>query len=152
MKRFTDRIIRCGWLVVFLLLVSLAPVTFTACDNPAPELNISMETDLSGVLAALNNANTSLGDKLSSIEKAMSDGLADSQEALEMVRKAVASMEGTMAEKLAAIEEEERPGLFARIKAQYIEAREGRNRKLLSEQAEAKADAAPASSYEEPAK
>ncbi len=103
MKRFTDRIIRRGWLVAFLLLVS-APVTFTACDNPAPEFTISMETDFSGVLAALNNANTSLGDKLSSIEKSMSDGLADSQEALEMVRKAVASMNGTMAEKLAAIE------------------------------------------------
>ena len=47
--------------------------------------------------------------------------------------------------------------LFARIKAQYIEAREGRNRKLLSEQAEAEAKAGdtggkPASSYEEPAK
>ena len=64
-------------------------------------------------------------------------------------RKLIDSME-----KLAAIEEEERPGLFARIKAPYIEAREGRNRKLLGEQAavEAKADAMPASSYEEPAK
>ena len=104
MKRFTNRIIHCGGLVSFLLLVPLASVTFTACGNPAPELNISMETDFSGVLAALNNANTSLSDKLSSIEKAMSDGLADSQEALEMVRKAVESMNGTMAEKLAAIE------------------------------------------------
>ena len=64
-------------------------------------------------------------------------------------RKLIDSME-----KLAAIEEEERPSLFARIKALYIEAREGRNRKLLGEQAaaEAKADAMPASSYEEPAK
>ena len=67
-------------------------------------------------------------------------------------RKLIDSME-----KLAAIEEEERPGLFARIKAQYIEAREGRNRKLLSEQAEAETKAGdaggkPASSYEEPAK
>ena len=89
---------RCCWLVAFLLQV------LTSCYSPHPELDINLENDFRSVIDAVIQAKTTLAEKLSSSEKAMSDGLADNEEALELVRQAVASMSGTATEKLAAIE------------------------------------------------
>ncbi len=96
MKRFTHRIIRCGWLLAFLALSS--------CERPEAEVNITLQPDYSAIIAAIDNVNTTLSEKLATIEKAVSDGLADNQAALTLIRQAVASLEGTIAEKLAAVE------------------------------------------------
>lgn len=102
MKMF--RTIKCGALAAFLMLGIAAPLTFTSCENAHPEINFSMESDFSGIIKALNDANTALADKLANIEAAIKDGTLKSSQALEAIKAAVSSMEGTVAQKLAAIE------------------------------------------------
>ncbi len=97
MKRFTDRIIRCGWLVAFLL-------AFTACEKEQEPVDITLRSDYSAVIAAINDANASLTSKLTLIESSLTEGFSGNESALKLVRQAVASMSGTAAEKLAAIE------------------------------------------------
>ena len=104
MKTINGRTLMSGLVGLFLLLGVAAPLAFTSCDSQQPEINITMEADYSAIIAAINNANNQLGDKLSTIEKAMTDGLADSQAAMKLIQQAVESMSGTMEEKLAAIE------------------------------------------------
>ena len=98
------RTIKCGALAAFLMLGIAAPLTFTSCENAHPEINFSMESDFSGIIKALNDANTALADKLANIEAAVKEGTLKSSEALDAIKAAVASMEGTVAQKLAAIE------------------------------------------------
>ena len=97
MKRFTDRIIRCGWLVAFLL-------AFTACEKEQESVEITLQSDYSAVIAAINDANASLMDKLSRIESSLSEGFSDNASAMTLVRQALASLEGTLEEKLAVVE------------------------------------------------
>ena len=97
MKRFTDRIIRCGLLVVFLL-------AFMACEKEQEPVDITLRPDYSAVIAAINDANASLTSKLSLIESSLTEGFSGNESALKLVRQAVASMSGTAAEKLSAIE------------------------------------------------
>ena len=97
MKHFTDRIIRCSWLVVFLL-------AFMACEKEQEPVDITLRPDYSAVIAAINDANASLTSKLSLIESSLTEGFSGNESALKLVRQAVASMSGTAAEKLAAIE------------------------------------------------
>ena len=97
MKRYTDRIIRCGLLVVFLL-------AFMACEKEQEPVDITLRPDYSAVIAAINDANASLTSKLSLIESSLTEGFSGNESALKLVRQAVASMSGTAAEKLSAIE------------------------------------------------
>ena len=97
MKRFTDRIIRCGLLVVFLL-------AFMACEKEQEPVDITLRPDYSAVIAAINDANASLTSKLTLIESSLTEGFSGNESALKLVRQAVASMSGTAAEKLSAIE------------------------------------------------
>ena len=87
-------------LLAFLLLT----LVLSSCENRHPEMDITMETDFSEIIAAINSANKSLADKLALIEASLQQGLADNQAAMEQVRQAVASLSGTMEEKLAAVE------------------------------------------------
>jgi hypothetical protein len=96
-----DRRIRRSMLLAWLLL---APLAFSSCENRHPEMDITMETDFREIIAAINSANKSLSDKLALIEASLQQGLADNQAAMEQVRQAVASLSGTMEEKLAAVE------------------------------------------------
>lgn len=92
------------WHSMVLTFLFLAPLAFSSCENRHPEMDITMETDFSEIIAAINRANKSLADKLALIEASLQQGLADSQAAMEQVRQAVASLSGTMEEKLAAVE------------------------------------------------
>ena len=91
--------IRNRWLLVWA--VSLVLV---ACEDNASPIEISLEPDYRGVLEAISQSSQSLADKVALIEAAQCDGLADSQAAIEMIRQAVASLGGTLEEKLSAIE------------------------------------------------
>ena len=51
------RILPTGVLGALLLLAPVAPLAFTACDTTQPEINITMESNFSGIV-----------DKLSAIE------------------------------------------------------------------------------------
>ena len=95
-----DRRIGHSMLLAFLLLT----LVLSSCENRHPEMDITMETDFSEIIAAINSANKSLADKLALIEASLQQGLADNQAAMEQVRQAVASLSGTMEEKLAAVE------------------------------------------------
>ena len=101
MKNTKDRRI---WRSRALAILLLAPLAFSLCENRHPEMDITMETDFSEIIAAINSANKSLSDKLALIEASLQQGLADNQAAMEQVRQAVASLSGTMEEKLAVVE------------------------------------------------
>ena len=92
-----------GLLGLFLLLGMAAPLTFTACESQQSEINITMKSDYSKLVQALNDANETLTAKLALIESALNSGFDDSQDAMSLVQKAVASLDGTVAEKLAAL-------------------------------------------------
>ena len=96
--------LRLGRLLFLLLLTPIAPMAFTACDNPEPEITITMESDYRQIIQALNDVNKSLTQKLTLIESAISDGFADSQAQQALIQKALESLTGTMSEKLSAIE------------------------------------------------
>ena len=63
-----------------------------------------LETDFSEIIAAINSTNKSLSDKLALIEASLQQGLADNLAAMDQIRQAVASLSGSIEEKLAAVE------------------------------------------------
>lgn len=67
-------------------------------------MNGSLTDKLAAIQTALTEMNTSLTMKLALIEATMKAGLADIAAAEELIRQAIASLEGTMEQKLAAIE------------------------------------------------
>lgn len=89
---------------IILLLLVLTPLTFTACDDGHPELEIFLDADYSEVIAAIKDANRSLSDRVTLIEAAVNSGLAESDALMGLIREALATLGGTMEEKLAAIE------------------------------------------------
>ena len=82
----------------------LCALLLSACENPHPELSISLDSDYSKVIEAIRQSNQSLADNLALIEAAVRDGMADSEAAMKLIETAVASLNGSMSEKLAAIE------------------------------------------------
>lgn len=102
MKLFKS--ISCGLLSALLLLGAVAPLTFTACDNEHPEINISLTSDMSGIVQAINDANNSLTMKLALIEAAIKEGNLQNQQAFDLIVKAIETLNGTLDQKLAAIE------------------------------------------------
>ena len=104
MKQFKFRSITCGLLGALLLLGTAAPLTFTACENEHPEISITLTSDYSGIIEAINNANKSLADKLALIEQAIKNGQVTSGQSLDLVIEAINSLSGSLVQKLAAIE------------------------------------------------
>ena len=90
--------IRNRWLLVWSLSMGLV-----ACNNEPSSINIALEPDYRGILETISQSTQPLADKLALIEAAQRNGLADNQKAIEMIRQAVASMGGTLEEKLDAI-------------------------------------------------
>ena len=82
----------------------LAPLAFSSCENRHPDMDIMLETDFSEIIAAINSTNKSLSDKLALIEASLQQGLADNLAAMDQIRQAVASLSGSIEEKLAAVE------------------------------------------------
>ena len=104
MKQFKFRFITCGLLGALLLLGIAAPLTFTACENEHPEISITLTSDYSSIIEAINNANKSLADKLALIEAAVKNGNIASEQSFDLISKAINSLSGSLEQKLAAIE------------------------------------------------
>ena len=104
MKQFKFRSITCGLLGALLLLGIAAPLTFTACENEHPEISITLTSDYSGIIEAINNANKSLADKLALIEAAVKNGNVSGGQSFDLIIEAINSLTGSLESKLAAIE------------------------------------------------
>ena len=78
---------------------------FSSCESSSPEISITFESDYGQLVAAIENVNQSLTDRMSLLEAAMESGLADGQAAIALVRKAVETLGGDMEKKLAAVSE-----------------------------------------------
>ena len=87
-----------------LILLSGILLTFQACNSEPAKIDINLEPEYSGMLAAIRGVDKSLYDKLALLESVVTGGMADSYAALEMVKELVASLDGTMEEKLATLE------------------------------------------------
>ncbi len=103
MKQFKFRSITSGLLGALLLLGTAAPLTFTSCENEHPEINITLTSDYSGIIDAINNVNKTLLEKLALIEQGIKDGNLQNQQALDLIQKAIEAMNGTLEQKLDAI-------------------------------------------------
>lgn len=90
-------------LYLLLLFLPLAPLALSSCESGQEKIQIELELDYSGLLAAVQDANRSLTSRMALIESAVNDGLADNQQAMELIRKLIASLDGTAAEKMAAV-------------------------------------------------
>jgi hypothetical protein len=104
MKQFKFRTITSGLLGALLLLGTAAPLTFTSCENEHPEISITLTSDYSSIIEAINNANKSLADKLALIEAAIKNGNIASEQSFDLISKAINSLSGSLEQKLAAIE------------------------------------------------
>ena len=87
-----------------MLLLAIALLAVASCDDsPTGEIDLSFQSDNSQLVAAVEDVNKSLSERLSLVEAAMESGLADSQMALVLLQKAVESLRGSMDEKMAAL-------------------------------------------------
>ena len=94
-----------AWLLsLTLFLIPFYTLVFTACDDGHPEFLFSLDADYSEVIKAIKNSDKSLSDRVALIEAAVSSGLAESSSMIDLIKEALASMEGTIDEKLAAVE------------------------------------------------
>ena len=90
-------------LYLLLLFLPLAPLALSSCESGQEKIQIELELDYSGLLAAVQDANRSLTSRMELIESAVSDGLADNQQAMKLIRELIASLDGTAEEKMAAV-------------------------------------------------
>ena len=105
MKRFKIKHLAGSFVCALLLLGISAPLFFTSCENEHPEITITLESDFSGIIEAINNTNKTLVEKLAAIETAISNGFASQSEAQDLIKQALESLNGTLEDKLVAIEE-----------------------------------------------
>jgi len=89
----------CAPLLLAVLLL------FSSCEPSPEKLDITIETDYSRLVAAIENVNKSLSERMALLEGALESGLADSQAAVTLVRQAVETMGGSLEDKLVALEE-----------------------------------------------
>ena len=92
-------------LVVLVIPCIFITPAFTSCENEHPAVNVTLNSDYSGIVEAINSVNTTLLDKLALIEEAIKNGTVASGEANGLIKQALETMNGTLEEKLAAIEE-----------------------------------------------
>lgn len=100
----TKRILPISLPGALLVLALVTPFVFTACNTESDKIDITMKSDYSKIVEAINDVNTTLSQKLTLIESAVSDGFADSKALQEMILKALESLSGTTSEQFAAIE------------------------------------------------
>lgn len=105
------------------LVLVLSSVTFPACENAHSDIDITLQSDYSQIVEAINGVDQSLTAKLGLIETAVAEGFADVVAAQQLVQQAVASLSGTLDEKLAAVETAVKSGTSSlEIKLGLIEA------------------------------
>ena len=90
--------------ISFLLLTFALQFILTACEEEHQQITLKLKPDYSGVVAAINDANRSLAEKMALIEASVNSGLADNQAAISLIQDAVSSLGGTMEQKIAAVE------------------------------------------------
>ena len=100
----TKRILPISLPGALLVLALVTPFVFTACNTESEKIDITMKSDYSKIVEAINDVNNTLSQKLTLIESAVSDGFADSKALQEMILKALESLSGTTSEQFAAIE------------------------------------------------
>lgn len=105
MKQFKIKHLAGGFVCALLLLGTSAPFFFTSCENEHPEITITIESDFSGIIEAINNTNKTLVEKLAAIEAAINNGIATQSEAQDLIKQALESLNGTLEDKLDAIED-----------------------------------------------
>ena len=88
---------------ICLVLALFAQVTFSSCENKPAQIDISLDAEYSGMLAAIRGTDASLSEKLALIEQAQSSGMAGGRQVMQLILDAVGAMEGSLKEKLAAI-------------------------------------------------
>lgn len=82
----------------------MALLAVASCDSvQTSEIDVSIKSDDTLLVAAVQDVNKSLSERLSLVDAALSSGLADSQTALMLIQKAVESLRGSLEEKLAAL-------------------------------------------------
>ncbi|MBO4625062.1 MAG: hypothetical protein J5646_06175 [Bacteroidales bacterium] len=105
--------------LVALCLMLLLP----SCETASPEISITFESDYSQLVAAIENVNQTLADRMSLLEAALESGLADDETAIALVRKAVETLSGDLEKKLAAVSDAVRSqGTSLETKLALIEA------------------------------
>ena len=92
-------------LVVLVIPCIFITPAFTSCENEHPAVNVTLNSDYSGIVEAINSVNSTLLDKLALIEEAVKNGTVASGEANDLIKQALETMNGTLEDKLAAIEE-----------------------------------------------
>ena len=87
-------------LIIFLLLVLLAPPSLSSCKGDKEQISVDLELDYNGLMDAIHDKNNTISDYLDMIDRSLSGGVSDNQEVMELIGELVASMEGTAEEKL----------------------------------------------------
>ena len=93
-------------LLLALSMGAAAVLGFSSCENEPPEVCLVVTTDFDKVLQAVNSNSISLTEKLARIEEAVKQGVADQKAAWQLLLKAIESLEGSVEERLAAIDGE----------------------------------------------
>ena len=93
------------FLLLAILMISSGMLVVSSCVNTSAEIDFTVESDFSHLVAAIENANRSLEERMSLLETAMESGLASEKDALALIRKAVESLNGDLEKKLAAVME-----------------------------------------------
>ena len=83
-----------------LLIILSILLAFQACNSEPEKIEINLEPDYSGMLAAIRGTDKSLADKLELIESAAEDGLENNSKALALIKEFIASLQGSIEEKL----------------------------------------------------
>ena len=71
------RLLPISLLGAVCVLAPVAPFVFTACEPEPVKIVINMKSDLSTIIETITDANNALTRKLTMIESAISDGVAD---------------------------------------------------------------------------
>jgi hypothetical protein len=86
-----------------LIIMSILLLAFPSCEGSQEKIEINLEPDYSGMLAAIRGMDKSLADKLALIESAAEGGLENNSKALALIKEFIASLQGSIEEKLSAL-------------------------------------------------
>ena len=97
-------IMRNNKIILLYLVLLMASVSFLSCENAHSDIDITLQSNYSDIVAAIDNVDNSLSEKMTLIESAVTGGFADNVEAQALLQQAVASLSGSLADKLEALE------------------------------------------------
>ena len=89
---------------ILMLLLLLPFGTLPSCMLEPVKIELELDMDYKGLLAAVRDANQSVSAKLALVEEALNSGLASNQQAIQLLQEMIKALEGNSLEKLLAIE------------------------------------------------